>query len=206
MPLLFPTGTDSLLLLEYAALAALFVAAALAFLLIPALLRGDAKPESVGKAFYCCVMEGFGIALMTVSGLPALSAVLTGTQYPSSIYLALLVVFGVGGALFLWHENMQYRIDVHSRHIPSIMYHYALKTYGLVTTILATFTLLAYLFFSMPPLPTNWWAHPTIFLVYGLFVTWTARNHPGPALFQIRVDEKPPRPKPAKKGKAAKRR
>ncbi|MDD4318833.1 MAG: hypothetical protein PHW10_00690 [Candidatus Peribacteraceae bacterium] len=184
MPTSLSTGVMSFAVLGYAAAAALAVTAVLALLLIPSLLRGNSRPETVGKALYCHLLQTAGIALMTVSGLPALVGVAAGLAFPPRSYLIMLIVFAVGGTVFLWHESMQRTMDASAKAVPALLYHYGLKAYGFATVLLSVLTLLSLALLSAAPLPAHWWIQPTILLAYGLFLSWTVRSYPGSASFQ----------------------
>ncbi|MBI1812937.1 hypothetical protein HY285_05160 [Candidatus Peregrinibacteria bacterium] len=175
MDLTFPFLSTGLLNLVYGIVATVGVLELLTLGFIPALLQRDATPKAVGKAIYCYLMQMFGILLMTLSGLPAVGSVLAGLSYSSSVYLALLIIFTLGGLIFLWHENVSHAIDEASRAVPFAIYYYTFKTIGFVlmsTTLL--FLILTMLLHQIELEPT-WWVSPTIFFFYGGLLSWSTR-------------------------------
>ncbi len=186
----------------YGLLLPLLVLQIIALLLIPALLTRGGSADAAGKAIYAYLMQAIGILLMTVGGLPALHSVLSGQDYPSTTYLALLIVFASGGLTFLWHDHLAHTIDGASRAVPEAIYFYTFKLLGFLAALLAAMSLLLTMLLN-PESPENWWVMPVIILTYGLLLSWCTRTENGSLLqkFQSSPLAMPPsfpRPVPAK--------
>lgn len=162
---------------------------------IPSILCQGAKPLHVGKALFCYAMQGIGIALMTFSGLPAVYSVLMGAQLTGNVYLALVLVFAIGGLAFLWYEHKASHIDDASRVVPYTIFFYTIKFLGaaaLITglLVLALSMLLVGAFGS-----ADLWITPLLILFYGILLsacTKWPRLHP--ASFNMNPMKKPPVP------------
>jgi hypothetical protein len=178
MSFVLPSGAATLTILGYAVVIALSLSAVFALLLIPSLLPPGARPGAAAKALFCYFMQFIGIALMTLSGLPAVIGVAMGIGYPHQSYLALLMIFAIGGLLFLWYENRQGSLDPISSAVPHLLFHYTLKFTGFLTSLLAALTLLAVLLFPPPNLLGSWWIIPLIIFFYGVFLSWCTLSLP----------------------------
>lgn len=147
------------------------IALILAVILIPSLQRPGAHVRSVGDAVYCYLMLGVGVLLMTMGALPTVHSVLVGAAYAGETYIALLFIFAVGGALFLWHDNLIRTIDGASKSVPAALYFSLLKIVGRVITLLAALSLSLTIILRGTDLP-GWWVTPLIMLLYGLLLSW----------------------------------
>jgi len=167
---LFPVfGLTGLL---YGSLTAVILSLAFCALLIASLMPSGVKPEAAGKALYCAIMEGVGALLMTMGGLPAALSVLAGTALPRNSYLAMLIVFAIGGWAFLWHENMMHAIDPLSKAVPAMLLRYTFKLVGFSCVLLSLIAILIIVLFAAGPLAAGWWVGPCVLLAYGLFLSW----------------------------------
>ncbi len=155
------------------------VATVLVLLFIPSLLAPGARPAGVGHAIYCYAMQGAGIFLMTAGGLPALSSVIHSVAgnsdgYSTETYLALLLLFAVGGLLFLWHEQMAAKIESASAAVPAVIFWFTFKIAGLFLVISSALSLLLTMLLVAEP-PSDWWSEPLLMLLYGLLLLWCTR-------------------------------
>gem|GEM_PF-3150411 len=142
--------------------------------LLPSLSQAGAKPLGVGKALYCYLMQFFGLTLMTIGAIPALKNVLTNTPTSTNNYIGYLVLFAVGGLVFLLHEHMVAHVDEASRSIPHAIYFFSLKAIGFLVTVAAALGLLLAMLFGYTSDPT-WWVMPTLLLCYGLLLSCCTR-------------------------------
>lgn len=155
------------------------ILAVFVLLFIPSMLSPGAKPAGVGKAVYCYGLQGVGIFLMSIGGLPAVYGVVEkfalGTEsYATETYLALLLLFATGGLLFLWHEQAADKIDAASAAVPAVLFWFTFKAVGFVLTVSSGLTLLLTMLL-VKPLPPEWWVRPAVLLVYGLLLSWCTR-------------------------------
>lgn len=168
-----------------------FQVIALAF--IPSMLNSGARARAVGRAIYSYMMEGLGLILMTVSGIPALYSVLIGAPFLGNVYLGLLLMFAIGGFLFLWYESKVQYIDEPSRVVAHSLFFYTVKFIGILAVLLSLLSLVGSMLFTGATMMTDWWITPVIFLAYGCFLTLctkTPRWHLSG--FQSHPSKKPP--------------
>lgn len=142
-----------------------------ALILIPSLLRPGAKPKAVVKALFCYAMLGIGVLLMTIGALPTIFSVLTGLAFSGETYIGLLLLFAVGGAVFLWHDNEVRTIDAASRSVPAVLYHFLFKVVGNVLVLLSGLSLALSIILGGTN-ESGWWITPVIMLIYGLLLSW----------------------------------
>ena len=161
----------------------------IAVALIPCMLSPGARVGSAAKALYCVVLQVVGVAMMTAGALPALSGVLekfiTGAeQFGAQAYLYLLILFSVGGVIFLWHEQMAERVDDASRRVPTLLLWYTFKIIG---ALLMLFGLLSLLFtiLQMQQQPGAWWITPLVTVLYGLLLSWCTKTPTESAGFRL---------------------
>ena len=84
-------------------------------LVLPGLARPGAHPEHLSKAAYCYLAESLGIILMSTGGLPAVYAVFSQEHLSTGTYMGLLLLFSIGGVVFLWHDSMLRSVASSSR-------------------------------------------------------------------------------------------
>ncbi|MBI3619420.1 hypothetical protein HY213_05310 [Candidatus Peregrinibacteria bacterium] len=202
----FPFFSGGTAELAFGIMAAVGVLELLTLGFIPALLQRDAAPKLVGKAIYCYLMQMFGILLMTLSGLPAVGSVLAGLSYSSSVYLALLIIFTLGGLIFLWHENVAHTIDDASRAVPFAIFYYTFKTVGFVLMSSTVLFLILTMLLHQTELDPTWWVSPVLFFLYGILLSWSTRwpyghhlnfENAGVGLRPTPPPPLPPQPRPA---------
>jgi hypothetical protein len=170
--------------LLYASAAAAVAGIVFALLLSASLRPNGAKTEAAGKALYCVIMETLGAGLMTVSGLPACLSVLSGIALPRNSYIGMLLLFAIGGWMFLWYENIAETIDPVSKAIPMLIFRYTFKLVGALSILFSLVTLVMVFLFSYGSLPATWWVDPLVLLAYGIFVSWCTRFSVRPTVFR----------------------
>lgn len=143
----------------------------LGILFIPSMLTAGAKARSVAKALYCYLMQGVGIILMSIGVLPTLYSVFGGVGFSGNSYLSLLVVFGAGGAFYLWHEQMAHTLDLPSRAVPAAIYSTSLLIIGKMLALVSVLSL-ALSFLLREGGAEGWWVHAVTMLLYGLALEW----------------------------------
>ena len=91
----------------------------------------------------------------------------------------LLLLFAVGGALFLWYEQESQAIDAASKAIPLALFLYTLRFTGLLLSLYTGLSLALSVLLIRVPQMTDWWVTPTIFFVIGLLLTWSTGSLKG---------------------------
>ncbi len=177
--MLFTLPADSpakLSILAYAGIFTLAVMVLYLLLLIPALIPNRAKPEEVGKALFCYLVEAIGVAIMSVSGLTAMISVFAGLSVARFSYLMLLIIFAAGGILFLRYDVRLRDIDPEAKVIPTLLYRNSVKMVGITVVLLGAFAILSLLFFKPVGIAQRWWVNPVAMIVYGTFLVWSVRK------------------------------
>jgi hypothetical protein len=151
----------------------------LAILFIASLLRPGSSTRSVARATYCYLMMGVGILLMTTAALPTTASVLAGASYSPATYVALLVLFGAGGLVYLWHEQWAHTIDGASSAVPSLIFFYVFKIAGILATLLAALSVILTLILGGGS-DSGWWVLPLSIFFYGLILSWCTRAERAP--------------------------
>ncbi len=158
----------------------LYILLLLAFLFMPSILTAGARSLSVGKAIYCFLMQGVGVVMMSMGALPSLYSVLANKvvgqePFTTNTYLGLLIVFAVGGLMFLLHEHLARTIDEPSRAIPYAIYFFTFKIIGVLAMLFGSMGLLLSMLFGEANTTAGWWIMPTIILLYGLVISYCTR-------------------------------
>lgn len=148
----------------------------LAVLLAFGLTARGGKPSELAKAIYAYFLQGIGVLLMTISGLPAMYGVMMDQKLPKNGYLGLLILFLIGGFLFLRFESKAREVDTHVSEIPSVIFRFTLKLVAFFTTLAACLQLVLMVLYSKYPFPPQTWVGPVILLAYGLFLVWTTHE------------------------------
>ncbi|OIO54704.1 hypothetical protein AUJ46_02685 [Candidatus Peregrinibacteria bacterium CG1_02_54_53] len=146
----------------------------LTLLLLVSTSTQGAKAGQVTRAAFHYIMQGMGIVLMTVGAIPTLTSVLGGPPYPGRIYMSLLWVFLVGGALFLWHEQCAQRIERASLTVVHALFVTTVKTVGYIVALFSGLTLLITV--ALGQYSQRWWVSPVIMLLYGILLFWSAKE------------------------------
>ncbi|MDD5026363.1 MAG: hypothetical protein PHH13_03225 [Candidatus Peribacteraceae bacterium] len=143
--------------------------------------RPGVNPKDVAQATYCYLMMASGILFMTIAALPTVTSVLAGKSYTSGTYFSLLLLFVVGGLLYLMHERHVERIDPPSSAIPYLLYFTMFKLIGTVSALLAALSLLLTITLGTET-ETGWWLMPVTILLYGLLLMWCTKTSPPTSL------------------------
>lgn len=157
--------------LFYAVLIPLVFIQVMALVFIPSMLSSGAKALHVGKAIFCYSMQFIGVLLMSISGLPAVYSVLIGAPLMGNTYLALLLIFCIGGFIFLRYEHRASHIDDASRMVPYALYFYTLKFIGAVVIVGSLLSLSMTMLMMYGIVAPGFWIVPTLFLLYGLLLS-----------------------------------
>lgn len=181
----------------------------LAIALIPCLMAPGVKVSGAVKALYCYVMQSVGIAIMTAGALPAVYGVLekfsTGVErFSAEVYLALLLLFSVGGVTFLLHEQIADRVDDASRKVPALLFWYSFKAIGYMLCVFASLSFL-FTMLLVRPLSGTWWMTSIVILCYGLLLSWCTRFPQAPSPFRSQPVHSLPPPATKKTDKKLKR-
>lgn len=147
----------------------------LALFLIASTLSPGARPFAVAKAAFSYLLQGFGVLLMSLGILPALHGVLSSSPFQTQTYLGFLILFTIGGLLFLLHEHMARGVDDASRSVPHAIYFFTFKLIGTLATTVGALMLLLSMLFGQAQTNSQWWVLPAITLIYGLVLSWCTR-------------------------------
>lgn len=178
----------------YAILLPLIVMQVMALIFIPSMMTVGSKALHVGKAVFCYLMQGLGVMLMSMSGLPAVYSVLVGAPLSGNMYLSLVLIFAIGGFVFLWHDHKVMHIDDASRMVPYALFFYTVKFIGALAIIGALLSL-ALTMLTMPRMVApGFWILPTLFLLYGLILAACTKWPRMHGSFQMNPMKKPPMP------------
>lgn len=146
----------------------------LAVILLVSTSTPGAKAGLVMRASFHYIMQAIGIVLMTVGAIPTLTSVLGGPPYPGRVYMSLLWVFLVGGALFLWNEQCTQKIEHASLTMVHALFVTTVKTIGYVVALFSGLVLLIQI--ALGQYTEHWWVSPVILLLYGILLFWSARE------------------------------
>lgn len=164
--------------LSYGLSLPLIVLILFSFLALPAVFRPSARAESIGFAAYCYLAQMFGVLLMTAGALPALYAVFANQPLPEATYIALLLVFGMGGLIFLWNDAQLRHVDAVSKAIPGTLFYITWKFIGLLVTVFAILSLGMRVMAAPVEGDVFWWVPHLIMLLYGLVIGWFTLRRP----------------------------
>lgn len=145
-----------------------------ALILIANTQAQGAKTGQVALAAFHELMQGVGIILMTVGSLPTLMSVLGGPPYPGRVYMSLLWVFLVGGALFLWHEQCTQKLERASVIVVHALFVTTVRTVGYAVALFSALSLL--LTIALGKFEPSWWVSPVILFLYGSLLYWSAKE------------------------------
>lgn len=145
-----------------------------AFLFIPSILAAPKKPRSIAEAIFCCLMQGFGVFLMTIGSLPTVYSVLAGDSYASGVYFGLLLVFAAGGCIFLWSDHRIVSIDPEARAVPCAIVLISFRIIGQILLALAVVSIV--LSVTTGSQTTGWWLMPVLMGLYGGLIAWCTKS------------------------------
>jgi hypothetical protein len=149
----------------------LFILLIFLLLTLPAVFRPSDRAESIYRSAYAVLTQMLGVLLMTAGGLPALYAVFASAPLHATTYAGLLIVFLLGGILFLWGDNQLRLIDPASKAIPTALFFTAWKFVGLLIVVATLLSLILRLL-SPEPRAEDFWIVHMIMLLYGLIISW----------------------------------
>ena len=148
---------------------------------IPSLMIPGAKPEEVAKSIYAYLLQGFGILLMVTNGIIAVYGVLSQQEVSGNNYIALLLLFCLGGLTYLIHEEMALRIDAASQAVSGAIYRFVLKLTGYFLVLFSVMSVIYGFLFSSDVMPAEWMVVPVLLLFIGLLFLWGKRHSLQPA-------------------------
>ncbi len=167
--------------------------------------KAGKNARAFGHAVFGYTMMAVGIALMTIGVVPTAIAALSNAGFTPEVYLSLLLVFAVGGALFLGADYQVKSLPAEVKSLPGNIYHFFLKSVGYLSLVLAAIHVcisLAVGNFQDP----DWWVIPLALLLYGVLLAWLTSGPEKTATKAVPVAKKETPKKPAAKRKAPKRR
>lgn len=169
----------------------LFLLLIFSLILATSLTREAAKPQAVGEAVYCYLVQSVGIVLMSIGAVPTLYSVFSRTPLQSLTYAALLFVFSIGGLIFLWHDYLAGRLPAPSCAVPKAIY---LSTWKFIGFTLLVFSLLSVILNILlrSILPSSSITLHGILALYGLVLWWGAQCPPYPQEFSQKSVSRPP--------------
>jgi hypothetical protein len=141
-------------------------------LVLPGLARTGTKPETLALAAYCYLAEALGVILMTAGGLPAVYAVVSHQLLASNTYLGLLILFIIGGIIYLRHDAKLRTVDADSKAIPAALFFYSWKFIGLVIVLFTCLSFVLDWLVNTAPGHTDTWTVDLVMLLYGLLLCW----------------------------------
>lgn len=129
------------------------------------------KPSERLRALYCHLIEFIGVLLMTAGALPALFAVISRQPLTQITYVGLMIVFAVGGLLFLWHDARRHEVPAAARETADALF---LNLWKLTGALVVVFTSLSFLLKVMlvAERTNGWWVTHLTMLLYGLVLCW----------------------------------
>jgi len=175
-----------------------------AYLMLARSIERSNSPLGLARAIFSYFMLAIGALLMSLSAIPTLIAALGQGGFSTPVYVSLVLIFITGGILFLWHDYQVRLLKEEVRHIPSIIYHYTIKTVGQLSLVLSVmyFTLTISLQSTDTP---GWWSMPSAIFLYGLFLCWITGEKPTKKKPVARTRKTPVRKKMAKRRKVSRK-
>ena len=153
---------------------------------LPAFVHPGTRIPNIASAAYCYLAQMLGIILMSSGALPALYAVFSMQELSQMTYLGLLIIFGIGGFLFLWQDMQLQSMDGMARAVMGSLFVMTWKFIGLLTVVIGGLSF-AMRLMLVTERTDHWWVTHLIMLLYGLILTWftldrtPAKHHHAPA-------------------------
>lgn len=169
----------------------LFLLLIFCLVLATSLSREAARPQAVGEAVYCYLVQSVGIILMSISAVPTLYSVLSRSPLHSLTYAALLFVFSIGGLIFLWHDYLVSRLPAPSRSVPEAIYLSMWKFIGFTLLVFALLSIILNILLQSPVHMSSIVLH-SLLALYGLVLWWTTQSFPHAAGFSQKAVSPPP--------------
>lgn len=145
------------------------------FLFIAAMQQKDAKPADVGTGVFLVLMQTVGTVLMSIAGLPAVYSVLMRQGLSMGTYMSLLLMFAVGGVLYLLSEEKLRQAGASAK-IPLGIIHVLWKITGLIAFLAGFLSLASQVLIAGPE--TALWSlpmHGTV-LLFGFLLLWCTKE------------------------------
>jgi hypothetical protein len=157
-----------------------------ALLMLPGLLRPGMNPMDVGRATYAYLAQSFGVLLLSAGGLPIAYALLASVPLTGEMWTGLLLIFAIGGILFLSHDAHAAVIDSASRAVPAAIFFFSWKLIGLIITLLTATSFVVRLIMSNGGGDPQWWVMHIVVLLYGVILSWFTHMPTEVRLFSFR--------------------
>lgn len=170
----------------------LFLLLIFSLILATSLAREATKPQAVGEAIYCYLVQSVGIVLMSIGAVPTLYSVLSRAPLQSLTYAALLFVFSIGGLVFLWHDYLANRLPAPARAVPEAIYLNVWKFIGFSLLIFSLLSIILNILLRNSPPLASITLHG-ILALYGL-VLWWGTQRPASRGFPQKAASRPPAP------------
>jgi len=108
------------------------------FLFLARLLEESKNPFEEGGAIFSYIMLTVGAILMSISAIPATISILGGvTPFSAEIYFGLVLIFAVGGLLYLWNDHRLRETSDKAKRVPRVIFFYTVKGMGQLSLVLA---------------------------------------------------------------------
>lgn len=159
-------------------------------------LSGSTDPTHSAEAVFGYTAQAFGIVLMSIGGIPALYGVLAERSLPVVAYLGLLLVFAIGGLLFMWQDTALRSLPKASTIIPASLSHVLWRFVGLLVMTVSLLSFLLQLLVDTPTLERSFWALHLTGMFYGMLLLLATRpvQPPRSAISRL-VQAAKPKPK-----------
>ena len=158
------------------------------FLLLSKLLEDSKNPQNEGGAILGYTMLAVATVLMSVSAILATISIMGGTlTFASSTYFALVLIFAVGGLLYLWNDHRLHEIPESAKKVPRVIFFYSIKAIGQLSIVLSALYLCTSIVLQNA-ITREFWSIPITLLLYG-------------SVLCILTKQEAPKKKPARKKK-----
>ncbi len=138
-------------------------------------ISGNHAPADSAQAVFGCTAQALGIVLMSIGGLPALYGVLAEQIMPVVTYLGLLLVFAIGGLLFLWQDGVLRTLPPAALAVPNALSRVLWRFIGLLIGTVALLSLFLQLLIDGPTLLRSFWALHLTSMLYGVLLLLATR-------------------------------
>lgn len=148
------------------------IACILSLVFIASLHLNGAKPRAVAIASFSCLMKLLGISLMSIGAVPTFYSVLAPVDYSGQKYFSYLMLFALGGIIFLWFDSIAEKINSASKAIPMLIYLYTLKITGLIISFSSLIALVVNIIMPDSKADSAFWTMPLALFLYGALLSW----------------------------------
>ncbi len=146
-------------------------------LMLPALLRGNGKAADVGESTYSYLAQSIGLLLMSAGGLPSAYALLASQPLYPGMYTGMLLIFAIGGIVYLYHDAHVRHLESSSKATVSAIFFFSWKFLGLVAMLAGGLSAVLRMMLSGGMVDPRWWVLHLVLFIYGVLVMWFT-SHP----------------------------